>query len=185
MPSEEEQFQRNTESEAEIQDDGWSPTSEAQNQELTRWQLNADDILEFIEHELRGQDFDYTQRTWLASGEAVLNERGIRTIIGVVRHHVNKVMFLSNLEDQQIYDMMYNLSNNLAQLLFNNGDEFGLDWARGHQSSLIDNVCDLVFAGLRKAYGEGERKFLGSHTRILHRIDESPQQTKQKRFGLF
>lgn len=179
--------QREMESEAEIQaDEGWSSPMSTQDPQLTKWTLTPDELLEFIEHELRGEDFDFETKKWMIKSKAIMNETGVRQIISIIRHHVNKIFFLSNLDEPQIYDMMFNLSNNLTQLLFNNGTEFEIDWSKGHQNFLVDNVCDLVFAGLRKSYDQGERKFLGSHTKVLHRIDEGgPQMVQKRHMGVF
>ena len=182
------QQQKDLEAESELQhEEGWSTTQQTQPPELTRWQLSADDVLEFIEHELRGEILDNSGQNpkWTAAGQPILNERGVRTVVGILRHHVNKILFLSNLDDQQIYDIMYNLSNNLTQILFNNGDDFDINWARGHQNTIVDNVCDLVFVSLRQALDQGGRKFFSSSTKVLHRIDESPAHEKSKKFGLF
>lgn len=186
--ADEKSYRRQVEDESEhINEGGWTPVREMQTDELTRHMLSSDDVIEQLEHQLRGEDFDYEKNMWLkAVGKPVLNERGVRIIISRVRWYVNRVPFLSNLEDPQIYEMMYNFSNNLTELIFNNGDEWELNWAYAMQNNLVDEICDLVFIGLRRAFAQGERKFLGSHTKILHRIDESPNQKQAgKKWGIF
>lgn len=186
-PTPEQQYQQEIETQADLQDDqGWTPTQSIQTPELTRWQLSPDEILEFIEHELRGEDFDYSKNRWIQKSTPILNEEGIRFIVSKIRRKVNKITFLSNLDEQIIYEMMLGFSQTLTQEIFNNGEAWGIDWNKGHQNSIVDDVCDMVFIALRKALAQGERKFLGSHTKIMHRIDETPsRQVKEKKFGLF
>ena len=166
------------------EDGGWSPVQQVQDPSLTRWQLSPEDILEYVEHEMKGEDWSYDKRRWIKKGDAIFNEKGIRAIMTMMRHHINKVVFLSSLEDEHIYEIVYTLSNDLTQLLFNNGDDFALDWDKGWQNAVIDNLCTIVFISLRKAHAQGERKFLGSHTKIMHRIDEGAQGRREKK-GLF
>lgn len=180
---------RHIQDEAQMQGADYTPVRDAQSTELSLFMLRPDDILEFIENELRGRDYDYITNAWIEPDnpeeQRVLNENGIRAVMNLIRWHVNKVTFLTNLEDEHIYSTIYNLSNNLTQLLFNNGDIYGIKWEKAHQNLLVDNVCNITFMALRKAFADKERLFFGSHTQIIHRKDETPQGQQGKKWGIF
>lgn len=174
------------ENEANIQEEaGWTPVREQQSADLTKWQLSPEPLLNLCEHELRGEAWDESSRTWELVGEAIMNEKGIRAVISTLRFYVNKIVFLSDLENEYIFEMMRTLADDLTQLLFNNGEQFEIDWSKSYQNNVVNNITSLVFSATRKAYMEGERKFLQTSTRELRRVDEGYGQQKEGRFNLF
>jgi hypothetical protein len=183
-PPSEADYQREAEAQHELStDSGWTPEKTMEQDEFMRWQFTPDDILEFIEHELRGEDFDYQNNVWKRTGEPIMNEKGIRFLISMLRKRLNKIIFLSNLTDDHIYDIMLTLSNDLTQVIFTNGEQWELDFGRSFQDTLVNDICDLVFIGLRKAYEQGDRRSLNTITKVLHRVDETQNPDHRRKLG--
>ena len=83
---------------------------------------------------------------------------------------VNKISFLSNLSEAEIYEIVLTVSNNLTQNIFNNGEDMGVDWTKGFQSTIVDKVANMVFIGLKKAQGQGERQYRTRIEKVLRRV---------------
>ena len=162
-------------------------------EEQSRWLLDPESIIEELEHHLRGEykkKIDQNTIAWIKTPDTVpiLNERGIQAIIKSLQIRINRVTFMSNLEEKHIYDICLTLANDLTELLFNNSEEFGLNWQSAHQRVIIDEIMDFVFIALRKAYSEGERRHWRTIEKIFRRtndVSDSMNLERKKKLGIF
>lgn len=176
--------QQNLEDEANLQtDDGWLAPRDQQSADLTKFMLTPDEPLGIIEHELKGEIWLDDQQKWHKIGDPFLNDAGIRAIMSKLKFYSNKITFLTDLDNEYIYEMMLCLANDLTQLLFNNGEDYGIDWSKSHQNDIVNDITSIIFASTRKSYLQTFLKFLQTSTRTLHRVDESTGQKEKK--GLF
>lgn len=162
---------------------GYVPVGSAYPSDVTKFMLETKKMLEAFEHQLRGEELENGK--WVHRYEAVMNEKGVKAIIRCISPYANKNTFLSNFEKQEVYDLTLNFSNNILQLLFNNGEDWGLDWDSANQGFIVDTASDIVFFSLARGQAQGEKHFLGSSTQIRHNIQEMPRQQKDKKFGFF
>ena len=72
--------------------------------DLTRWQLTAEDLLTELEHDLKGEEYDHKTRSWVlrSGGQPLMNQKGVRAVVSMVKPVVNKNTFLSNLSEKRI-----------------------------------------------------------------------------------
>jgi hypothetical protein len=145
-----------------------TPVAEKQDAELTRWQLMVEDIILELEHDFRGEIFMEDENKWEVKGESLMNEKGIRSIIGVLRASVHKILFLSNLTEDDVYLITRDTHIELACLLAQNIDNFEIK--KAYLSSILNKVVFITYEGLRRAFMGGERTFLKQTERRIERI---------------
>ena len=136
-------------------------TSRQQDAGLTRWQLTPEDIIEELENDLKGKTWNSKEEKFVGSAEAeaLINEKGIRSIISIVRSKINKITFLSNLDQKDIISITRDVNLTMISLLFSNANNFEIK--KENLEIITDQVVHLVYMGLMRALNEGERRFLG------------------------
>ncbi len=140
---------------------------------LTMWQLSLDDIYRELEENLRGRYWIQTAEggEWKKTTRA-LNEKGISGIMRIVRLMVNKNNILSNLNDQDIYNICRVLNIELAKSVIINAEEYEIE---SYQIPvLLDAIMNFIFCALKRAKDEGERKAL----RVMEKRVESVEHAK-------
>jgi hypothetical protein len=99
-------------------------------------------------------------------GMQLLNDEGVRSVLGQAQALVNRVTVMSNLEDREISALMDFLADTLAKDLMLNRVSYDV-----RNSSTRDRVFYEVlattFVCLRRAHGEGERKFWKGSTQEI------------------
>jgi len=139
-------------------------------------------------HSLAGEVKDNNTGMWVQqilghneAGEALymppkVNKLGIEAI-RLELQRVGKDVYLSNLDMREIGDIMLTLNFNLSTLFFFRWKDFGI-----HPKD-ISNVhwliMDKIYISFKRAFGEGERKFLKkplSYTETQNISQNQPQQ---------
>ena len=167
------------------------PTYQAQPPDIVKFMLDINKEIQRFEHMLRGeQNINGEWKKVQIDGKNItpmMNEKGIMHIVGFLKVYAGRQIYLSNLDQQEIYDLTMNFSNTLAQIIYNNGENFEIDWNSALQNSIVDVASDLVFMSLSRAKGDRERGFWGSHTSVVHTINENQhnQAKEGKRLGIF
>jgi len=165
---------------------GFYPDTPNKDASLTRWQLESEDILENLEHDLRGERW-FVDKTGHGSWnkedethEPFLNEKGVKAIINILKPIVNKNTFLTNYSEERVNDLLFFISNKITRTLYCNYDEFEIK--PEFFPILNEMIQTFLESSLRRPQEQGERKFLSSteQRRILVQEGQS-----QKKFGLF
>lgn len=158
-------------------------TSRQQDAGLTRWQLTPEDIITELENDLRGMTFDHKEEKFITTGATPsLNEMGIREIVSIVRSKINKITFLSNLDQEDVTQITLDVNLSLISLLFSKFDDFELK--KENIEIILDQVVHLVYMGLMRAYNEGERKFLGKAEKRMEVFKTDPTQNQGRGLNL-
>jgi len=159
-----------------------------QDASLTKWQLWAHDIIETIEHDLRGDKFvpdaeepESGKGEWKRAekDDAYMNEQGIRRTIGLTHSILNKNTYLSALREEHIYQFYKNFSIDFALMVVKNVEKFDIDLT--NLWIIHDIVMTPIFTALMRALNAGERQFLSKTERRVERIVEVPQQAKRRK----
>ena len=150
--------------------------------DLTRWQLSSEDILDKLEHSLRGEIWNEREQRYESKGQKLMNDEGIRSVLSIVESVVNKIAFLSNLEQDMIFMITRELGIDLIQLIHMKHNEYNIK--AEHASLIVDKVTFLIYLGLQRAFMEGERKFLRTTEQRKYLIQENPKKEK-KGFWIF
>jgi len=144
--------------------------------EFAKWLEQLSEELLYLEHDLRGEYLDQTgeRPEWIRSGEEVMNERGIRYIIGELRALANKNTFMSNLErdTDRVYDILVSYLNTITDNLLLNHVEYSLN--SRHFDSVVEKCANIMEFALRRPLYAGERGFM-KDSQTIHRIEDSRQ----------
>lgn len=91
-------------------------------------------------------------------GQPMMNMRGVFQIINLIRPVYNHFACMSNLSEDEIYEMIEELQHNVSELIFKKDDDFKLD--NDYKDVIIDNSRRLALTGLNRAKNQGEKVFL-------------------------
>lgn len=151
---------------------GRATMSEHQPNQLTQLQLLTSDILEDIEHQLRGELYNETTDQWEQKGKKMIkSEDGIRDILGELYTFLNRNVILSELTDEEIRKLTMELSKSLVFSLGKKADEY-TDNNTSDLSSVVRTVSRTAFFTMKRAKDRGEGKLLGQTTTYVERNTE-------------
>ncbi len=144
--------------------------NQAQESNLIMWQLELDNILERIEHLLKGDILNddgsgnivYTipkDKTLI-----ILNDYGVQLIMNVISFYLNRNTILSNYDDARIYEILYDLGNELADVVYINYEKMGMNCMekKSRHEILILNILHTIESAYNRSLGGGERESLRS-----------------------
>jgi hypothetical protein len=165
----------------------YSPFTQQAKSDLIRWQLDAKDILAEFQHKMRGEVWSHTDpngnEVYKPEGKALMNEEGINSIMSLISARLSKVFIMSNFSESDINSMMIVFSYELITLMFNKYTAFEID--KAFLPSITNYVEDLVYATLKRALNEGERKFLGTTERRVESYTEGDNKPKSSWASIF
>ena len=168
-----------------------------QQPNLIEWQLELDNILERIDHLLRGhtleQDKDQNY-LWIKPKDdnlAVFNEYGVQEILRILSLYLNRNTILSNYTEEEVRVKMEDFSYELIDLIYLKYEEMGLTTVekRKNYPILVRSITDTINSTFNRAIGGGERESLRT-ARTVTQMDPigrnqvgSPLQKKQFSFS--
>lgn len=136
------------------------------NSNLIQWQLELDTILERIEHLLRGDKPTWSNGSiiWKEAGEddRVFSEKGVAEMMRLLSNYVNRNTILSNYSEDTINMKMYDLGNEVSDLIYLKYESFGLLnlEKRKLYPIIVRQVVDIVHSAYLRALHGGERESL-------------------------
>lgn len=144
-----------------------SSFSSVAQQDLIKWQLELNDILERSEHILRGDipQFKDGQIIWQANpGKEgnTLNEYGVQEIMKTLAMYVNRNTILSDYNIDEIQLKVFDFGRELNNLIFMRYDDFGMNTEekRKNYPMLVREIVDIVHSSYNRALDGGERRSL-------------------------
>jgi len=163
---------------------------------LLQYQIDSNEIIEEIEHILKGELMHYNSKTGSMEWEkkkhikALINERGINGIISILKSRLTKIFILSDFDEDKIVNMTINIGQNVIDELYFNWEEYEIP-STSAASIVLNMVTDTVYATLRKGYLGNYMKFLKTSQRISEVQTFTPNRQDQqqgsnnKMFGFF
>lgn len=140
---------------------------------LAQWQLELDNIIERIDHLLRGHEigFDNNGRLiWKQSDDPknkILTEYGVQEILKVLSMYLNRNTILSNYDEQTIKDKVYDVSMDLIDLIYMKyehmfffRDEEELRMKIRLYPIIVRQISDAIHSSYLRALGGEERSSL-------------------------
>lgn len=134
---------------------------------LIQWQLELDSILERIEHMLRGDKPTWKNGSIVwekpqTEAEIILNSFGVAEVMRTLSNYVNRNTVLSNYSEDTINDKMYDLGNELADLIYLKYEVMGLNSLEKRKlyPILVRQIVDVVHSSYLRALHGGERESL-------------------------
>ena len=135
--------------------------------DIARYQLELNDLLEQTEHILKGDIVVWENGTkiWDANPNPEknpLNSEGIRKVMLDLQNYINRHIILGDYEDADINRIMTDYGKKVADLLFMKYEKMGMDTEEKRQeyASIVMNVVNLVYASYSRAKDGGERRSL-------------------------
>jgi len=135
--------------------------------DIARYQLELNDILEQTEHILKGDIvvWDNGTQIWGANPHPEnnpLNKEGIRKIMLELQQYINRHIILGDYEEEDINRIMTDYGKKVTDFLFMKYEEMGMDTEEKRQeyASLIMNLVNLVYASYSRAKNGAERRSL-------------------------
>lgn len=165
-------------------------TYDKEEKELLRLQIDVSDLLEDFEHRvLRGQIRKVNEQSgkeeWVPISESqkpIINEFGIREVMGRLIGKITKAAKLTNKTDEEIYKDMFFFDMSITELFAKRSDfwEMDIETAKALKDAAVELVWDIAASArdgftainLRSQYqksdvtrsdssGSGQKSFLG------------------------
>lgn len=135
------------------------------NEDLVRWQLELNDILERVEHILKGDIpiFRDGNILWEKNPKPennTLNEYGVQETMKVLSLYINRNTILSDYTQTEINFKVYDFGREINNLFFMRYEDFGMDneEKRKNYPIIIREIVDIVHSSYKRALFGGERR---------------------------
>jgi len=149
-----------------------------QSEDLIKFQLELNSILEKIEHMLRGDiiTFKNGNRYYIKDKTkkmSLLNEYGVQLVMNILTNYLNRNTILANLKEEEIYQSIENFGKELADLFYMKYEQIGLDTVQKRQtfSMMITELTDIV----RLAYSRAKNGLERISLREARQVTQSQQ----------
>lgn len=138
------------------------------NDNMIKWQLELNEILERIEHTLRGDQvrIENAQQIWVKLEEdhkdRLLNDNGVAEVLRILSMYLNRNTILGNYTDEEVNDKVFDFGDRLNTLFYTKYEKIGLDTAekRKNFEMLWGMLVDTVHSAYSRAIGGQERSSL-------------------------
>lgn len=143
----------------------------ANQDNLIKWQLELDSILERVEHMLKGDKIKFHRDAkgnhtyWVTptdNKEQRLNEFGVAEIMRILAMYLNRNTILSNYDEATINTKMYDLGMEIIDIFYMNYEIMGLDTLakRKQIPIIVRQLVDITHSAYLRALNGGERDSL-------------------------
>jgi len=156
--------------------------------DLARWQLELNDILERAEHMLRGDLIKHEGNNifWIRNpdpNENPLNDRGVRLLMKILANYVNRNTILSDYRPEEIKLKVYLFAQEINDIVFMMYDEIGMDDEnkRKEYAIIVMMLKDIVHNCYSRSKLGGERESLRKAMSITGTYQGNPE--PPRRFG--
>lgn len=148
---------------------------------FSKWQLDPDETLEELTHNLRGEQRDPDSGDWVLPQGAhpLMNERGVQDTISSLRFIINKNTPLSILKEDTINEMCLIRSLYLIDRLSAHMDEYHINAI--DFPTIVNDIMDAVYIYLSRAK-DGDT--LHGIQRVYKLFEKAGDQQPEKQQGL-
>jgi len=134
---------------------------------LIKWQLELDSILERVEHMLRGDKPKFINGNLIfmpatSKDEIILNDFGVGEVMRILSMYLNRNTILSNYDEETINFKVFDFGNDVADLFYLKYEVFGLDTLEKRKlyPIIVRELVDVVHSAYLRALNGGERTSL-------------------------
>lgn len=135
------------------------------SEDIARWQLELNDILEKAEHVLKGDvvAFENGQLIWKDNpkpSQNTLNKFGVATCMKFLSMYVNRNTILADYTDEEVRYKVLDFGKRFNDLIFLKYEELGMDneEKRKEYASLVGAMTDIVHSSYSRAKDGRERE---------------------------
>jgi hypothetical protein len=159
-----------------------SSFSARQEDNIVRWQLELNDILERAEHILRGDvpKFKDGNIIWEQNPHPEnnpLNEVGVQEIMKILALYVNRNKVLADYSNDEIKLKVFDFGRAINNLIFMRDYEFGMDTdeKRKTYEMLVTEMKDIVHDTYKRALDGAEKRSLREMISVTQQTSTSAQ----------
>lgn len=146
---------------------------------LIEYQLELDNILERIEHLLKGdilttdKDGNVYYKQVKDSKQRVFNDYGVQFLMNIMSFYLNRNTILSNYTEERINQILYDFGYEITDQIFINSDQMGMDTKDKEKrySIVIMELLHTVESAYNRALGGGERESLRTARTVTQAVD--------------
>jgi hypothetical protein len=156
-----------------------SPWGTPDQDNMVKWQIDVNEILEQLYHLFRSDIFRVVngQKIWIRNKDPKkrkLNNTGTNDCMELLASYLNKNNFLANYTEEQISQIVLDISNAFKDQLYMNYERYG--WIdkddrtggqkRTYYRTLVLQVSNIIFASYMRAWKGGERTSLRENRQV-------------------
>jgi hypothetical protein len=149
---------------------------------IVRWQLELNDILERAEHILKGDvpEFKDGHIIWGENPDPdnnPLNKTGVQEVMKILALYVNRNKVLSDYSNEEINFKVYDFGRAVNNLIFMRDYEFGMDTEEKRKSyeMLVTELKDIVHDTYKRALDGAEKRSLREMITVSQQTSTSSQ----------
>lgn len=153
-----------------------------QQENMIKWQLEVDNILERIEHVLRGDELTYQDghliwKRVAKEEDQQLNNYGVTTILRILSTYLNRNTILSNYDEKTINYKVLDFGKELNNLFFMKYEAYGMIGLekRKNYPMMHKEIVDIVHSAYLRALHGGERTSLREARQVTQTENLLPQ----------
>jgi len=135
------------------------------SEDIAKWQLELNDILEKAEHVLKGDvvEFEDGKLIWKSNPHPelnTLNDNGVQICMKLLSMYVNRNTILADYSDDEVRYKTLDFGKRFNDLIFLKYDEMGMDNEdkRKEYASLVGAMTDIVHSAYSRAKDGRERE---------------------------
>lgn len=149
----------------------FNPSSNrSQNDGLTKWQLEPSDVIEELEHYMRGDV--WTEKGWkVIKDRRFMNDMGINRFLTIIRGHLSKIISMSELNDKEINRICYECRQAVIDEIYCHEKKFEIE--KSTKDTLVMNIDHIVYCFIKQAKNGGLRRFLQTTERKIETFREN------------
>lgn len=159
-----------------------SSFSTKQDENIVRWQLELNDILERAEHILRGDvpSFEDGHVVWKDNPcptENPLNNMGVNEVMKILAMYVNRNTILSDYTNEEINFKVYDFGREVNNLIFMRYDDFGMNTEEKKKNYpiVVREIVDIVHSAYKRALDGAEKRSLREMITVSQATSTSAQ----------
>lgn len=155
------------------------------NDNMIKWQLELNEILERIEHVLRGDQVKYEggHQIWVKLEEnhpdRILNDEGVQEVLRILSMYLNRNTILGNYTEEEVNDKVFDFGDRLNTLFYTKYEKMGLNTYEKRKSfeMLWGMLVDVVHSAYTRAIGGQERSSLREARQLQQLEQVNPSNT--------
>lgn len=149
------------------------------NDNLIKWQLELNEILERAEHILRSDKVEYKEghQVWTKLAEEhpdrTLNDYGVQECLRILSMYLNRNTILGNYTEDEVNDKVFDFGDRLNTLFYIKYELMGMNTSekRRNFEMLWGTMVDMVHSAYSRAIGGQERSSL-REARQLQQVEQ-------------
>jgi len=153
-----------------------------QQDNLIKWQLELDSILERVEHMLRGDKPKFINGNLIFlpatdDKDKILNDFGVAEVMRILSMYLNRNTILSNYDEVTINFKVFDFGNEVSDLFYLKYEDMGLNTLEKRKlyPMIIRELVDTVHSSYLRALNGGERQSLHEQRSVSQQETIIPQ----------